>query len=355
MHIAIVMLDKNFGGIQRAFVDYSIELACRGFSILCLVRDGSIVEKELLEHGVSSVSIIRNRFGFCDTLAIRSLTKQLTQFFANAQQCFVLTIGARAALFASKARLRNSSWKVAALLPNSINFKYYQYVDILIPPTKAMSSAGYHQNTINPNFSEIVPHFCRTAPAIKVQAAHEPVNLFAAGRLVQKKGFNYLLEAISKLASAYPRIVLKVAGDGPETDKLMGLRDNFELQTRVEFLGYREDVPSLIAQSDLLIVPSVVEPFGIILLEGMAVGTPIVTTRTAGATELLDNSSARFADIASSDSLAEAIADAIDDPQSANERAVAALNCFKRQYTPDVVIPKMISVLERFSVNTKAT
>ncbi len=117
----------------------------------------------------------------------------------------------------------------------------------------------------------------------------------------------------------------------------------------VEFLGYREDVPDLIKQSDMLIVPSVNEPFGIILLECMATGTPIVTTRSHGALETLGFSTAKFADIACPASLASAIIEAIDNPEQTFQRTDNALAKFRRHYTPDTVIPKLLTVLQRLN------
>ena len=115
----------------------------------------------------------------------------------------------------------------------------------------------------------------------------------------------------------------------------------------MEFLGYRTDIAKLLAQSELLIVPSVDEPFGNVILEGMATGTPIVTTRNDGANEILDGTTALFADIASSRSLAEAILNAIGDPKSASQRAENSLQVFKQHYMPEVVISKLNSVFDQ--------
>jgi len=340
------MLDMSFGGIQQAFLNYSIELANRGFKVHCIVRKGSVVEKQLAENAVASVQSVSNHFGFYDNLAIRSLTKGLSKFFCDSNKCYILTFDARSTLFAGKAALRFSKWKVVASLPNSVNHKYYQYADLLIPSTHAMASAEYHKNLLNPNFSEVIPLFSRIPPALNAKTATKVVKLFTAGRFVRKKGFDYLIESVSQLVTAYPEIHLRIAGDGPERNRLNNQCRNLNLSSKVEFLGYRTDTPDLIADSDLLIVPSTNEPFGIILLEGMAVGTPIVTTRSQGALELLDSDSAKFADIASSESLTQAICDVIDDLQSTNERSATALSYFKQRYTPDAVISKFLSVLE---------
>ena len=73
MRIALVMLDQNYGGMQQAFLNYSIELSKRGFPVLPVVRNESVVEKKLREAGISSIAIINNRFGFLDPVPIRQI------------------------------------------------------------------------------------------------------------------------------------------------------------------------------------------------------------------------------------------------------------------------------------------
>ncbi len=146
MRIALVMLDQNFGGMQKAFLNYSIELSNRGLKVLSIARKGAAVEKLLAEHGIASAAILNNRFGFQDILAIQELAKKLSSFFGDSNHCFILAFGARATLFAGKACIKNSKWKTVAMLPNSVNYKYYKHADILVPSTKTMASADYHKN-----------------------------------------------------------------------------------------------------------------------------------------------------------------------------------------------------------------
>ena len=56
MRIALVMLDQNYGGMQQAFLNYSIELSKRGFPVLPVVRNESVVENKLREAGISSIA-----------------------------------------------------------------------------------------------------------------------------------------------------------------------------------------------------------------------------------------------------------------------------------------------------------
>ena len=58
MRISLVMLDQNYGGIQQDFLNYSTELSKRGFPVLPVVRNESVVEEKLREAGISSIAII---------------------------------------------------------------------------------------------------------------------------------------------------------------------------------------------------------------------------------------------------------------------------------------------------------
>ena len=95
-------------------------------------------------------------------------------------------------------------------------------------------------------------------------------NVFAAGRFVKKKGFDFLLKAIPEVLAGDRRIRFQIAGDGHEFDKLKMLQTELKLEGKVQFLGFRIDVPQLMKQSQLFVMPSLSESFGIILLEAMA-------------------------------------------------------------------------------------
>ena len=129
------------------------------------------------------------------------------------------------------------------------------------------------------------------------------------------------------------------------------LQTELKLEDKVQFLGFRDDVPQLMKQSDLFVLPSLSEPFGNILLEAMATSTPIVTTRNHGALHILNGETAIFVDKASSNKLASGILEAINNPEAAFERSKNALELFKNHYTPDAVIPKVLSLYQTVSKN----
>ena len=197
MKIALVMLDQKYGGMQQAFLNYSIELSKRGFPVLCVIRNESFVEKILRKAGISSIAIINNRFGFHDPFAIRQIGEALDEFFHCPPPHIVQSFGSRATSFASKLKSQVRRWPLIASLHNSVNHKYFKGADILVPSTNQMANANYHTNLVIPVFSEVIPRFSRVEPVS--EAVHRPRirKIFTAGRFVRKKGFDLSSESDS--------------------------------------------------------------------------------------------------------------------------------------------------------------
>ncbi len=109
--------------------------------------------------------------------------------------------------------------------------------------------------------------------------------ILSVGTLHQRKGYRYLIEAISKL----PEQNVKIAGEGPERAKLEKLIKNLNLVNRVELLGYRDDITKLMSEAEVFVLPSLKEAFGLVILEAMQAGTPVISTRAGGVPEIITN------------------------------------------------------------------
>jgi len=110
------------------------------------------------------------------------------------------------------------------------------------------------------------------------------------GRLVDWKGVDLLLEALV-VAKATPTIELEVFGDGPERGALTALSERLGLAGRVHFHGFvpQEQTAAQLRELDGLILPSLYECGGAVVLEAMATGLPVIATRWGGPADYLDN------------------------------------------------------------------
>lgn len=105
------------------------------------------------------------------------------------------------------------------------------------------------------------------------------------GRLSPEKDVPTLLRAMVRVVETFPEFRLEIAGSGACEDSLRDLADGLNLEKHVAFLGEVRDVPSLLARSSMLVLPSTTEGLSLCVLEAMASGLPIVATRVGGTPE----------------------------------------------------------------------
>ena len=107
------------------------------------------------------------------------------------------------------------------------------------------------------------------------------------GRLALQKGQRHLIRAMPLLLERVPRAHAVIAGGGDLEDFLRDLAEEMGVAERVHVLGPRKDVPALMHAMDVFAMPSIWEGFGLVLLEAMAAGRPIVASRVATIPEVV--------------------------------------------------------------------
>ena len=130
-----------------------------------------------------------------------------------------------------------------------------------------------------------VPNPVSLAPAEgSDETQPSPGSLLFVGRLSEEKGLDVLLRAL-----ASPRVskdfTLDVAGDGPCAERWQSLGQTLGLETRVRWLGMRDDIPDLLANAGALVLPSLREGLPLAVLEAASCGVPVVASRVGGVPE----------------------------------------------------------------------
>lgn len=140
-------------------------------------------------------------------------------------------------------------------------------------------------------------------------------------RLNAQKGHGVLLEAIAEV----PEALFVLAGDGPERGALEARAAELGVAERVRFLGRREDVPQLLAASDVFALPSLYEGSSLAVLEAMAAGTAVVSSAIGGTEELIeDGRSGLLVPPGDAPALAAALRRVLGDPQLRADLAARA-------------------------------
>lgn len=108
-------------------------------------------------------------------------------------------------------------------------------------------------------------------------------------RLIEQKGVSDGLRAFARAAQQYPNAYLLIAGEGPLRMALESEAAALGIKNRVHFLGWRSNIPALMAALDIFLMPSLWEGFGLVLLEAMAQAVPVIATRVSAIPEIVIN------------------------------------------------------------------
>jgi len=113
------------------------------------------------------------------------------------------------------------------------------------------------------------------------------LKLITVSRLIRRKGIDQLLAALARIQDK--SIKLLVVGTGSQENHLKNLCKDLHLNNAVEFYGYcpRERLPQLYDKSDVFILPSLAESFGMVFVEAMASSLPIIAAKTGGVVDLV--------------------------------------------------------------------
>jgi len=119
-------------------------------------------------------------------------------------------------------------------------------------------------------------------------ADHDEV-ILAVGELSTVKGHETLIRAVAALARERPLVRLLIAGEGGERTRLLELARELDFGGHLQLLGFRRDVPALLAAADVFAMPSFSEGMPLALIEAMAARTPIVASRVGGIPALVSH------------------------------------------------------------------
>jgi glycogen synthase len=147
------------------------------------------------------------------------------------------------------------------------------------------------------------------------------------GRLIPQKGVDVLIEAMALLLTDFPELQLEIAGGGAGRDVIEGQVVALNLSHAVIFRGElpRGDVAAFLFDADIVIVPSRLEPFGLVALEAAQVGRPVVASAVGGLPEIvLEGETGILVPPEDPRELAAAIGTLLKSPSLANELAMKA-------------------------------
>jgi glycosyltransferase involved in cell wall biosynthesis len=158
----------------------------------------------------------------------------------------------------------------------------------------------------------------------------KPFVVCSVGRLNPEKGIEYLIKAASKVVLENDDAIFIHLGEGHLRSKLLNLVEKRGLKDRFFLLGHKTDVARYLRISDLFILPSLNEAFGLSLLEALTLGLPSVVSNVGGIPEVTNPNCSIFVPAADDRSIAEAIIKLINEPGKLLHMGAEALEQSKK-------------------------
>ncbi|MGB3343722.1 MAG: glycosyltransferase [Aequorivita sp.] len=123
---------------------------------------------------------------------------------------------------------------------------------------------------------------------IEVNNKHS-LTVITVGRLTLQKRIDRIIRLAKRMKLEQENIHFQIIGDGELKEELLLLRKKLDVEDYVSFKGFVNNPYPYIADADIMLLPSGYEGFGLVVCEAMALGIPVISTKTAGPTEIIDN------------------------------------------------------------------
>jgi glycosyltransferase involved in cell wall biosynthesis len=328
MKIAFVVQDLHRrGGTERAMVELGAALAARGHRITWFAgsKDTTVLTEAAWHH----VPMIRwpSLPRYLSFLVGNTLVRLAARYWGRARfdiihstgpdvlRPTVTTLHCCARAFADGLEEDGSTrrwqrWKVVRRWHNKLSYRaialFERYVvrvgaRQVISVSRALAAeVEWHNGPLDGRLA-VIPNgvnlheFAPPSPAARAEVRHElgmgadEVGVLFVGYNWERKGVGVLVEALAQLLArpGLPPVTLTIVGGRAQAAYESVLVER--LAGRVRFLGPRTDLARLYGASDVCVLPSLQEPFGLPILEAMACGLPVVVSRCAGVAEIIND------------------------------------------------------------------
>ncbi len=170
--------------------------------------------------------------------------------------------------------------------------------------------------------------------------------IFFVGRLEWEKGPDLLVQAMPRVLEDFPDAKLILAGKGSYTDHIVALVHELGLEDSVQVVGFISDQTrnEIYAVADVAVFPSRYEPFGIVALEAMAAGAPVIVGDVGGLSEVVEHGVTGLRVPNDPQAIAHAILQTLHHPDRAAERARRAQEVVRTQYSWETIADRVLEV-----------
>ena len=353
-----------FAGTERHMFDLANGLLANGVDAAIASPDPSVLRDKCASGGIRHIVIQKQ--GLIDKAAVKACTALLKSGeidVIHAHNGRTMLTAALAVTMARKGKAvatqhflqpdhaGKSGPKAAvfALAHRWVSSKLSCYVAISDAVRDAMVSRGEAPAsrvfTIHNGMPPIDTQGFKSKEAIRTELGVPEGAIFVlcAARLEKEKDISTLVQAVAKLKNTGVPVYCASAGTGKLRDALTDEIKQAGIEGSMRLLGFRDDVLNLMHACDIFVLPSLAEPFGLVLIEAMALGKPVICTNAGGPREIVDNGVTGILTAPSNASeMADAIRSLADSPEKLKQMGDAGFTRYRKLFTAKRMAEQMI-------------
>lgn len=357
MKVGLSIVTDAPGGAEMVLLELSRKLQARGHEVIAL---GPSAGEGWLTEGLRSIGVTRIPIGFGGALGLGSVPDILSVIrehrldVLHSHEYTMAVSGALAARVARcrhlitlhggmyhatrlrrKVALRSAVALSAHTVAVSEAFRRRLAASLSIPA----ASLDMVPNGVTPSRGD------RRATRRALGIEDDDVLILAVGSLYPVKGHEFLIEAMSRMGGADKRAVVVIAGQGQEEDRLRDLARRRGVADSVRLLGFRSDIPDLLAASDVFVMPSRSEGMPMAMIEAMLAEKAIVASDVGGIPELIAGPHLGvLVEPENAEALAEALTGMVSDPEKRARMGRAVRARAEAQFSSDIMVDRYLEL-----------
>jgi len=227
-----------------------------------------------------------------------NLKKRLTSSLMESQVSIIHAHGIKASFYGYLSKPNNSKFILThhGNTSHNLKVKIYEYIEQIIM-RKADSTIAVshimHESLILKNIKnvELVENLLSFIPITRTAPHNKKLEMVIIGRISPEKGHLDLLEALTKITFDFN---LQVIGTGNSESMVLDFIKENNLEDKVQFIGFKDEIKEYLSKADVLLMPSHREGLPMILIEALCIGTPVIGSSVGGLKYLVSNNGILF-------------------------------------------------------------
>ncbi len=297
---------KTWGGGEKWHYDIATRLHKKGYKIIVVTNKKSELFKKLSGSDLKTYSIKISNLSFLNPLkilAVKSILKKekVTTIIINLPSDLKV-----AAPASKKAGVIKTIYRRGSAIPikNKISnrFIFKNYIDEIIANSEATKNTILEKNPNLFDYAKIKviyngiildEHHDKHLKPVYLKQNNEII-IGNAGRFVKQKNHDFIIKLASKLKNEKINFKIILAGSGKLQPEIEALTKQLEVDDRIVFTGFIEDISKFMCSIDIYVLPSLWEGFGYVLVEAMLFKKPVVAFNLSSNPEIIDNNKTGF-------------------------------------------------------------